>query len=181
MGQISVLGKEGDTRLIWDKTKPAEVQAAREMFDSLKAKGYLAFSVVEKAVGDKGEQLTKFDPNAEKIIMAAAMQGGMDHKLPIVPLAAQERTTDQIINGDFKWCRARLLHALAGAAEQGVLQDVIDELMSTPIEAKQIFPTVGEWEPVALEEADGHMVARWLIDAMEQTGWMKDGKHLGAR
>ena len=53
MGQISVLGKEGDTRLIWDKTKPAEVQAAREMFDSLKAKGYLAFSVVEKAVGDK--------------------------------------------------------------------------------------------------------------------------------
>ena len=57
----------------------------------------------------------------------------------------------------------------------------IDELMSTPIEAKQIFPTVGEWEPVALEEADGHMVARWLIDAMEQTGWMKDGKHLGAR
>ncbi len=76
MGQISVLGREGDTRLMWDKTKPAEVEAARAMFNDLKAKGYLAFSVVEKAVGDKGEQLTQFDPAAERIIMAQPMRGG---------------------------------------------------------------------------------------------------------
>ncbi len=78
MGQIAILGKPGDTRLMWDKTKPDEVRVARRMFDDLRGKGYLAFSVIEKAVGDKGEQITEFDPNAEKIIMAAAMRGGRD-------------------------------------------------------------------------------------------------------
>jgi hypothetical protein len=76
MGEIAVLGRQGDTRLMWDKSKPDEVRAARKMFDDLRGKGYLAFSVIERAVGDRGEQLRTFDPEAEKIIMAAPMQGG---------------------------------------------------------------------------------------------------------
>lgn len=76
MGEIAVLGRAGDTRLTWDKSKQDEVAAARKMFDDLKAKGYMAFTVVEKAVGDKGEQIHSFNPDAGKIIMAAPMRGG---------------------------------------------------------------------------------------------------------
>lgn len=76
MGEIAVLGRSGDTRLMWDKSKPAEVEAAKKMFDELRGKGYMAFSVIEKAVGDKGEQVHSFDADAEKIIMAAPMRGG---------------------------------------------------------------------------------------------------------
>lgn len=39
-----------------------------------------------------------------------------------------ERATDEIVAHRFPWCRARLLHALVGADEQGVLKDVLDEL-----------------------------------------------------
>lgn len=40
----------------------------------------------------------------------------------------QDVAVDLIVNRKFKWCRARLFHALAGAAEQGVLAEVLDEI-----------------------------------------------------
>ena len=41
----------------------------------------------------------------------------------------QEAATHLIVEHRFKWCRAKLLHALAGAMEQGVLDEVIEELL----------------------------------------------------
>lgn len=74
MGELSVLDRTGDTKLIWDSAQDDEVEAARRTFNDLKAKGYLAYSVNKK--GDKGEVMKKFDPDAERIIMAPALVGG---------------------------------------------------------------------------------------------------------
>ena len=74
MGELRELGPQGDTRLTWDPDEEAEVEAARDTFDTLKKKGYFAYKV--KKSGDKGKVATKFDPDAEKIIMALPMQGG---------------------------------------------------------------------------------------------------------
>lgn len=42
--------------------------------------------------------------------------------------AEQDAVTVAISNGSYRWCRARLLHALVGAARQGVLDEVFGEL-----------------------------------------------------
>ncbi len=73
-GTLCVLDHTGDTRLIWDSRRPDEVAAAKEMFNSLRKKGYLAYKV--KASGDPGEAITEFDADAEKIIMSPAARGG---------------------------------------------------------------------------------------------------------
>lgn len=72
--ELIELNETGDTKLIWDTDNPDEVEAAKAMFDKLKKKGYLAYAVNKK--GDKGEVLTEFDPEAERIILAPQMKGG---------------------------------------------------------------------------------------------------------
>lgn len=74
MGELRELGPQGDTKVIWDADEEDEVEAAQNTFDDLKEKGYFAYSV--KKDGDKGRVITKFDPDAEKIIMAMPMRGG---------------------------------------------------------------------------------------------------------
>lgn len=73
-GQLCVMDQTGDTKLIWDSNNNDEVEAAKATFDRLRAKGYIAFSV--KGNGDKGEVITEFDRNSEKIILAPALRGG---------------------------------------------------------------------------------------------------------
>ena len=72
--EMAVMDSTGDTKLIWEEENRDEVEAAREMFDSLKKKGYLAYAVNKK--GDKGDVLDRFDPSAEKIIMSPQLKGG---------------------------------------------------------------------------------------------------------
>lgn len=75
-GEMAVMGQEGDTKHMWDKAKPAEVEAARALFNTLvKEKKYLAFKCVGKN-GDKGDQIRDFDPDAERLIFVPPMQGG---------------------------------------------------------------------------------------------------------
>lgn len=75
MSEMMVLDHNGDTKLMWDASKRDEVNAAREMFDSLRKKQYLAFKAVGED-GRKGEQIDKFDPNIERLIMIPRMVGG---------------------------------------------------------------------------------------------------------
>lgn len=73
---FEIMGREGDTKAIWDKNNPDEVEAARAQFNMLvKQKKFTAFYVVGKE-GDKGEQMREFDPKAERIIFVPAMAGG---------------------------------------------------------------------------------------------------------
>lgn len=65
----------GDTRLIWNKDDADEVANAKRTFDELVGKkGRLAYKVKDK--GEQGEQISEFDPDAEKIIIAPRMKGG---------------------------------------------------------------------------------------------------------
>jgi hypothetical protein len=73
-GELVVMDRSGDTKIIWDSSKPDEVDTARQTFDRLRKKGYMAYSV--KKGGDKGEVIREFDPDAEKIILAPQMVGG---------------------------------------------------------------------------------------------------------
>lgn len=73
-GEMAIMDITGDTKIMWDRNAPAEVETARASFDKLKAKGYLAYTV--KKNGDPGEQIHAFDPAAEKIIMSPPLVGG---------------------------------------------------------------------------------------------------------
>ena len=72
---MATMNSSGDLKTLWSSDKPAEVDAARAQFQSMKIKGYMAYRVNRK--GDKGEVMDKFDPEAEIIILAPALQGGM--------------------------------------------------------------------------------------------------------
>jgi predicted glycosyltransferase len=73
--ELAIMGVTGDTKILWDADNKDEVDNARETFNRLKKKGYLAYTVKGKN-GDKGEILKEFDPDVERIIMAPAPTGG---------------------------------------------------------------------------------------------------------
>lgn len=68
-GRISQLNHEGDTKYSWDRNNELEVAAAKEHFDSLRAKGFLVFKV--KFLGLKKVSVDSFDKNAGKYIFSA--------------------------------------------------------------------------------------------------------------
>lgn len=69
-----ILDQSGDTRHTWDRTSTEEIAAMREIFDLMKEKGYVAWSVTRS--GKKDKKIREFDPDAEKIIFAPALVGG---------------------------------------------------------------------------------------------------------
>lgn len=73
-GVMAVMNMTGDTKTVWDRTKPVEVEEARKTFDSFRGKGYMAYKV--EGEGRRGEVISKFDANAERIIFAPPMRGG---------------------------------------------------------------------------------------------------------
>lgn len=62
-------------------------------------------------------------------------------------LAMQEVASGMVVSGLFRWCRARLFAALAGAARQGVLKEVLDELDVDPILTENLVDklSASEW------------------------------------
>jgi hypothetical protein len=75
LGEMAIMGKEGDTKIIWDKSKRVEVDNARANFDRLIKEGYTAFSVAGDK-GDKDKQIRTFDPDAERLIFVPPVQAG---------------------------------------------------------------------------------------------------------
>lgn len=65
---------KGDTRLTWDAGNEDDVETARQSFERLTKKGYSAYRVDKK--GDKQGRMDKFDPEAEKVILATPTRGG---------------------------------------------------------------------------------------------------------
>lgn len=74
MGTMATMGKAGDIKTIWDPGNEDETAMAKEQFKKLTGKGFAAFRVNKK--GDKGEQITEFDPLAASIIIVPPMAGG---------------------------------------------------------------------------------------------------------
>lgn len=74
-GEMSVMGREGDTKFYWDVHNWTEVEAAKATFDLYKGKGFAAFHMTPKGKQD-GEQMKDFDPAAGRILFIPQMQGG---------------------------------------------------------------------------------------------------------
>lgn len=74
MGQLRILGPEGDTKHIWDCGDDDQVKAARKLFGELVGKGHLAFRV--KKDGSKSRAMKSFDPDAEAVILVPPLAGG---------------------------------------------------------------------------------------------------------
>lgn len=74
MSELAVIDQTGDTKTIWDPDNQDEVDVARDTFDALKRKNYIAYTVNER--GKKGNVITKFDPELGKIIMIPPVVGG---------------------------------------------------------------------------------------------------------
>ena len=64
---MTILSKEGDERLTWDKENGPEAKEAKAKFEELMGKNYMAFSVDSK--GKKNRQIQEFDVDAEEILM----------------------------------------------------------------------------------------------------------------
>ena len=73
---MAVLGREGDTKSIWNPDVQVEVDAAKKQFDFLvKEKKYSAFRV-DKDGKQTGQRMTDFDPKAGSIILVPQFAGG---------------------------------------------------------------------------------------------------------
>lgn len=75
MGEMSILNKEGDTKVIWDPDNEDECEAAESQFDDLMDRGFTAFEV-GKAGKKTSKVVKKFDPELGKLIMVPKLKGG---------------------------------------------------------------------------------------------------------
>ena len=71
---MSAMGSAGDTKVEWDPDNKEEVKVAERTFKDLTKKGFTGFRVYDD--GKKGQQLTEFDPQAERILLIPPMAGG---------------------------------------------------------------------------------------------------------
>lgn len=71
---MHIMDRSGDTKVLWSADNPDEVKAAKKTFDSLKKKGFLAYTVDED--GGKGEVIREFDKTAGRIILTPPLVGG---------------------------------------------------------------------------------------------------------
>lgn len=74
MSKLQIMDSSGDKTVRWRKDRPDEVRRAKDQFDEHIGKGYLAYRTGEN--GGEGEQLRRFDSNAERIILAPPISGG---------------------------------------------------------------------------------------------------------
>jgi hypothetical protein len=73
---MAIMGKEGDTKTMWDPDNEAEVEVARTQFNMLREKKYEAFYVDGDDPNKKGRRMNEFDKDAKRIIFAPRMAGG---------------------------------------------------------------------------------------------------------
>lgn len=71
---MQVMDHTGDTKKTWNPDNRDEVDDARQSFNRLKKKGYIAYRV--DGDGGKAAIMTEFDPTAASMILAPAMRGG---------------------------------------------------------------------------------------------------------
>ena len=72
--ELSVIDATGDSKFTWDVDSEEEIAVARDMFNSLKKKKYIAYTVGQK--GKKDEVIHRFDETLGMIIMIPPVVGG---------------------------------------------------------------------------------------------------------
>ncbi len=67
MGVMTIVtAEEGDKRVPWDPTNPAQVEEARSKFNEFIGAGHRAYRMGSH--GQRGERISEFDPNAGEIL-----------------------------------------------------------------------------------------------------------------
>lgn len=74
--EMQVMDTSGHTTVNWDPENTSEVQAARDTFNAMKAKGYSAFYVKSVMTEKQGRRMDDFDKGAEKVILVPPLVGG---------------------------------------------------------------------------------------------------------
>ncbi len=74
MGEMSVLNRKGDSKILWSSDNADEVANARRSLNDMTAKGFSAFRM--KKDGTPSVRMTEFDPEAEKVVLVPALVGG---------------------------------------------------------------------------------------------------------
>ncbi len=62
---LSIMDSSGDRRTEWDESDPASMEAAKQLFDALRASGGQVFRV--QPGGEGGGIVKQFDPRADLI------------------------------------------------------------------------------------------------------------------
>jgi hypothetical protein len=75
MHEMRVLNSEGDISVTWDEEKQASVKAAEAYFNVLKSEGFTFFQVPLDDP-EKGQRITKFDPDTEGLVIAVPRMSG---------------------------------------------------------------------------------------------------------
>jgi hypothetical protein len=71
--KLSVMDSSGDKEATWHPDNPAEVAAAKAIFDAAKKHGYLVYF---QPAGGSGVALGQFDPNVENMIAVPRIVAG---------------------------------------------------------------------------------------------------------
>lgn len=78
MSKLRVMDqRKGDKTLEWDPTKADSTLVAESEFNQIMEQGgFMAFAVTPGETRRTGEQIRKFDAQAEEILVVPALQGG---------------------------------------------------------------------------------------------------------
>jgi len=74
-GELAIMDRTGDTKILWNRHDPNDVAVARAAFREARSKGFLIYRAEGKD-GHQGEQINEFDPDAERLIAIPPMVGG---------------------------------------------------------------------------------------------------------
>jgi len=74
LGNLRILGPDGDTTLSWRPDVDDEVQEVRRRFDEIVEAGYLVFELDPST--KEGRQVTDFDPRLTELRAFRPMVGG---------------------------------------------------------------------------------------------------------
>lgn len=74
MGQMSIMGRQGDSVITWDPKVESETKNARETFNAMRDEaGMTPYRMTGEG---KGEPMREFDPDAKEVVFATPMSGG---------------------------------------------------------------------------------------------------------
>jgi hypothetical protein len=74
---MDILDQSGHSTIGWNPDIESEVAIAKAAFDDAKKRGYQAFHVTgDEKNAKKGERMTEFDPDAERMMLLPQLQGG---------------------------------------------------------------------------------------------------------
>ena len=73
IGCFAQMGSEGDIKYTWNPKNPEEVQAARDHFNDLKARGYLIFKIQRRKNfrPRASDRVESFQPNQKGLVFRA--------------------------------------------------------------------------------------------------------------